>query len=456
VAKEPHAKDPHAKEPHGTKDPHAKEPHAESPRAEREASVKESGHVDKPTQQQLDHEIDHIADNPHLIEGKPPERKVEIGEHTWRENETGGWCRYSTDPTSCVSPGTIGKDAKVAEPPKLPKEPEAKPPASTEAKPKEPSKAPEKPKKESAKAKKEAKRADLEKDKQEALDKLNARLKEIDGKKAELKKLEGKVGPEEARMRAQLEKDVKELENAQSGSAREYVKKDTAIKDMDAGKVDVEAKYKGDITKADYKDLPDESRARADELLAERDSWRAKRDAKGVTEAEKNKAISEVNKRSEALGELAGEAHVRTTFPGPPEPTKLHPLEGAEAAGSGQFDQIWQVTTKDGQTKTVVVEAKGKAAEFEKTLDSAMAGAERVQQGTRPYYDRTVLAMQNSSNKAVREAGEKLAAMKPEEVEKVVQYLHVHFGMELDAAGKSVSTGITIGEFDLARIIKKP
>jgi len=114
-AAKPHGEAPHGEAPRET----PKEAHGEAgTRAEREASVKESGKVESTelTPHEIDNEIQHISDNPHLIEGEPPKRTAKIGEHTWKENFDGSWCRHSIpDPDACVGPGTIGGEAKAAE-----------------------------------------------------------------------------------------------------------------------------------------------------------------------------------------------------------------------------------------------------------------------------------------------------------------------------------------------------
>lgn len=48
------------------------------------------------TQQQANAEIDHLAKHPELVTGKPPNRTAKLGEHTWKEQEGGIWCRHSS------------------------------------------------------------------------------------------------------------------------------------------------------------------------------------------------------------------------------------------------------------------------------------------------------------------------------------------------------------------------
>jgi vacuolar-type H+-ATPase subunit H len=72
----------------------------------RESSVSDSGRVesDQLSDRQIKNELDHIKDNPNIVEGTPPNRKAKIGEHEWHEQPGGGWCRHSNGEV-CV-PGT--------------------------------------------------------------------------------------------------------------------------------------------------------------------------------------------------------------------------------------------------------------------------------------------------------------------------------------------------------------
>jgi hypothetical protein len=89
--------------------------------AVREEHVAESGAkegVDL-TEKQISEELQHIADNPHLMQGTPPKRTAKIGDHTWHENPNVSWCRHS-DPLKGVcslpSPSTQNKLADAAAP----------------------------------------------------------------------------------------------------------------------------------------------------------------------------------------------------------------------------------------------------------------------------------------------------------------------------------------------------
>ena len=72
----------------------------------RDSSVRDSGRIesDRLSDRQIKNELDHIKDNPNLVEGTPPNRTAKIGEHEWHEQPGGGWCRHS-DGVVCV-PGT--------------------------------------------------------------------------------------------------------------------------------------------------------------------------------------------------------------------------------------------------------------------------------------------------------------------------------------------------------------
>jgi Domain of unknown function (DUF4157) len=70
----------------------------------RDTSVAESRRIesDQLSDRQIKNELDHIKDNPKIVEGTPPDRKARIGEHEWHEQPGGGWCRHS-DGEVCVT-----------------------------------------------------------------------------------------------------------------------------------------------------------------------------------------------------------------------------------------------------------------------------------------------------------------------------------------------------------------
>jgi hypothetical protein len=173
----------------------------------------------------------------------------------------------------------------------------------------------------------------------------------------------------------------------------------------------------------------------------------AEKQPRTVAEQAANKAAAMVNNMSRDLGELAAEVYVKKKWPGPPEPKKLHPKQNAEKpidSKSGEFDQIWEVT-EDDRTRLVVVEAKGGKS----PLQPRMAGKLRVEQGTRQYFEEIVKLMQKpkpGKDEDIIKLGQRLA-QHPEGV----RYIQVRFGIELDDLGRSVGSGITAGEFNLAQ-----
>ncbi len=74
----------------------------------RDEGVAASGKQEHITSEQADAEMEFLGDNSHLIEGHPPNRTAKVGEHEWRENEAGGWCRYSNTPSQCRISGPPG------------------------------------------------------------------------------------------------------------------------------------------------------------------------------------------------------------------------------------------------------------------------------------------------------------------------------------------------------------
>lgn len=101
----------------------------------REARVKDTEHVENAnlSKADVDAQLKHLEENPHLMEGTPPNRKAKIGDHTWEEQPGGGWCRHSTGelctpnnavPEKLKTPEDAKVKAKGEEP--APKDPEVK------------------------------------------------------------------------------------------------------------------------------------------------------------------------------------------------------------------------------------------------------------------------------------------------------------------------------------------
>lgn len=75
-------------------------------------SVAASGKQEHISTQQADAEMEFLGENPDLIAGEPPNRKAKIGDHEWREDPAGGWCRYSGTPTQCRLNGPPGTSSR--------------------------------------------------------------------------------------------------------------------------------------------------------------------------------------------------------------------------------------------------------------------------------------------------------------------------------------------------------
>jgi hypothetical protein len=75
--------------------------------------VSDSGRIesDQLSDRQIKNELDHIRDNPNLIEGTPPTRKAKVGDHEWHEQPGGGWCRHSKGEV-CVLKDQVRQDAE--------------------------------------------------------------------------------------------------------------------------------------------------------------------------------------------------------------------------------------------------------------------------------------------------------------------------------------------------------
>jgi hypothetical protein len=84
--------------------------------AARDSRVNETKHLesDQLTARDIDAELQHLADNPHLMQGTPPNRRARLGEHEWVEQPNGRWCRHSNGtrctvgaPQGLKSPATV-------------------------------------------------------------------------------------------------------------------------------------------------------------------------------------------------------------------------------------------------------------------------------------------------------------------------------------------------------------
>src|SRR5215469_12193473 len=79
----------------------------------REARVEKSGSVENADLLPTDAEaqLEHIADHPELMQGTPPNRRAQVGDHQWFEQPNGNWCRHSNLPERCV---IVSDDLKKA------------------------------------------------------------------------------------------------------------------------------------------------------------------------------------------------------------------------------------------------------------------------------------------------------------------------------------------------------
>ncbi|WP_437310854.1 eCIS core domain-containing protein [Sorangium sp. So ce388] len=86
-------------------EPAATEP---TPQA-REASVQRSGHKESAelSTGEIRAERQHLAEHPERVEGAPPHRSARVGEHEWREQPDGGWCRFSGRPRCFDADGNL-------------------------------------------------------------------------------------------------------------------------------------------------------------------------------------------------------------------------------------------------------------------------------------------------------------------------------------------------------------
>jgi hypothetical protein len=63
----------------------------------RDSSVSDSGRIesDQLSDRQIKNEADYVKAHPEIVEGTAPHRRAKIGEHEWREQPNGAWCRHS-------------------------------------------------------------------------------------------------------------------------------------------------------------------------------------------------------------------------------------------------------------------------------------------------------------------------------------------------------------------------
>jgi hypothetical protein len=160
-----------------------------------------------------------------------------------------------------------------------------------------------------------------------------------------------------------------------------------------------------------------------------------------------NRARGDLTTASRDIGEMAADAAVRAHYPGPPPPRKVYPPAGHDKSISGDFDAIYEVT-RNGKGFRLVVEAKGAGGRI---ITKEVAPNQRAEQGTRPYFDKTVQQMWENTNpdrirrSAQRREAERLMMLNPE---RDVVYVKIATGVR-EANGVSQASTITIEEFDL-------
>lgn len=98
--KEPIVKEPTVKEPAGA-DAAADAEGKAAKKTETEAAKTDTGHIEseKLTPSQLHNETEMLAEHPNMVEGTPPHRRAQVGEHEWIEEPAGNgecvFCRHS-------------------------------------------------------------------------------------------------------------------------------------------------------------------------------------------------------------------------------------------------------------------------------------------------------------------------------------------------------------------------
>jgi len=227
--------------------------------------------------------------------------------------------------------------------------------------------------------------------------------------------------------------------------------------DISQDRVEIPAQYKAAEESLALRG-PKASMSSADEaktttLLAQRDAARAERDlakAKVPPDVDAaNKALYRMVEASRQIGEHAASVWVAKAYPGPPKPQLKYPPAGAPSR-SGDFDQIWQCTGKDGKEVWIVVEAKGGSADLGSRRTSGGTGP-RAEQGSREYYLDIIANMQKPGSTG---RGPATALEDAARAGKEVRYVHVSTPIESVASptGQGLTSQVnevSIREFDL-------
>ncbi|MEV5967204.1 DUF4157 domain-containing protein [Kribbella sp. NPDC051952] len=230
--------------------------------------------------------------------------------------------------------------------------------------------------------------------------------------------------------------------------------------DINREQIDVPAKYKPGEEKIPLEgpnkvklDPADEATTKS--LLAKRDAARNARDtAEAKIPPDKpaaKAALYDMIQASRELGEHAASVYVRRTYPGPPAPVKIYPKPGAPSR-SGDFDQVWKATGKDGKEVWLVNEAKGGSSDLSsRRVDEGGTGP-RAEQGSTLYYDDILRNMRKSGGE-LRDAADLLE--KAAKDGKTIRYLHASAPIESTAAsaGGTLTSSlpeISVKEFDVS------
>jgi hypothetical protein len=209
------------------------------------------------------------------------------------------------------------------------------------------------------------------------------------------------------------------------------------------------ARYKGKGVPS-YEQWSNDSKDAASKLASDRASAAlqrkeleaiAERSPGALTPAQQEELTrlrSEVNSKSEQLGELAGESHIRAKYGDNAVPI-WPPAGKGSTSGSGEFDQVWRVKNPDGTEKYVVVEAKGGSS----SLGTRRVEGRPAEQGSPEYFMEIVNVMSKAKNPQSREvAGELSDAVRDGKVD----YLEVR--ARINPQGQA--TDIRSNEFDLS------
>lgn len=161
-------------------------------------------------------------------------------------------------------------------------------------------------------------------------------------------------------------------------------------------------------------DMAPADRAAVEKALAHRTTIEAQLRAleadPNATKKQIDNKRNELNIASDALGQAGADAYVRTRFAGPPEPKMLWPVGDAKSQ-PGDFDRVWEVTTKSGPM-ILVVEAKGNGSQLgERNVDVGGVRG-KVDQGTRHYAEDIIANMRWNFGPEAKKVAKRIEAAK--------------------------------------------